>query len=829
MAKLFKKIFDYTLKELAEGEKLADKVIALESKYLDFTDEQLKEKTFEFKKELENGKNLEEIMVEAFAVVREAAKRVLGLTAYKVQIAGAFILNGGNIAEMKTGEGKTLTSVFSAYLNALTGKGVHIITVNEYLASRDAREMGEVHNFLGITVGMNLHQMSSAEKKEAYNSDIMYSTNSEIGFDYLKDHMVIYKKDMVQRPLNYAIIDEIDSILVDEARTPLIISGGKKSGPSLYKQADLSVKTLRTETDFEIDIKTKSIKLTPEGITHLERGFGITNLYDIDHVSLLHRVNQSLRANFLMENDVEYVVQDGAIVIVDSFTGRMMQGRQFSDGLHQALEAKEDVEVKNETTTMATITYQNFFRMYAKLSGMTGTAKTEEEEFRNIYNMYVVEIPTNRPIVRDDKADLLFATMQGKFSAIAEEIKKRNEKGQPILIGTVSIETSELLSGLLKKHGVKHDLLNAKQHEREADIVLNAGKVGSVTIATNMAGRGTDIKLGEGVIELGGLAVIGTERHESRRIDNQLRGRSGRQGDPGYTRFYLSADDELLRRFGGDRFRGLVNKLSSGSDGEKPVESKMISKSVESAQRRIEGSNFDSRKTVLKYDDVIRKQREVIYEQREEILLNEDIFYIVDTMLKNTFRDLVAKFTDDDNVDYDLLVDDINTKYFNLGEELKVEDLKNQDKLEEYLYNISYQKIIDKKERYEQGLFDEFLKVITLKIVDKHWIEHIDRMSGLRQSISLQAYAQINPLNEYQDIGFQLFETMVSSIARETSKLVLRAEIRQNLEREQVAKGGKEISGKEQETKVPVKSNKVGRNEPCPCGSNKKYKQCCGK
>jgi len=826
---MLKKLFDPSLKELKESEKVAEQVLALESKYRDFSDEALKEKTIEFKNQVQNGKTLDDILVEAFAVGREAAYRVTGELAYKVQVMGAYILNGGNIAEMKTGEGKTLTGVLVAYLNALSGDGVHIITVNEYLAARETQgQYGKVYTFLGLTLGLNIRVLTKPEKKEAYNCDIMYSTNSEVGFDYLRDHMVVHKEEMVQRPLNFTIIDEVDSILVDEARTPLIISGGQKRTQSLYKQADMAVKSLREEDDYEIEIKHKGIQLTPEGMTKVERKFGIDNLYDLKYVSLLHRVNQALRANFVMSKDVDYVVQENQVVIVDQFTGRLMKGRQFSEGLHQALEAKENVEVKKETTTMATITYQNFFRMYKKLSGMTGTAKTEEEEFRNIYNMYVVEVPTNKPIIRDDSPDLLFTTMEAKYKAIAAEITERHRKGQPLLVGTVSIESSELLSGLLKRHGVKHDVLNAKQHEREAEIVLNAGQKGAVTIATNMAGRGTDIKLGEGVVELGGLAVIGTERHESRRIDNQLRGRSGRQGDPGFTRFYLSAEDDLMRRFGGERFRIMVEKVAGIGD-EKPIESKMISKTVESAQKRIEGNNFDSRKSILQYDDVVRKQREVIYSQREQLLMNEDITDLVYSMFTNAMTEAVSSYRDEE-YNYEELVHFLNTTYFQ--GKISIEDLQGKSEIEmiDLLVDVVKDIVSEKTSKFPEEVRQEFLKVVTLRVVDTYWTEHIDQMSGLRQSITLQAYAQVNPLREYQDIGFQMFEDLIAGVSKEVTKFTIRAEIRNNLQREQVAKGTREISGKEQDTKKqPVKSDKVGRNDPCPCGSGKKYKQCHGR
>lgn len=637
---MFGKLFDPTYKEFKKCSKVAEAVVALEDEYKKLTDEELKAKTPEFKQRLEKGETLDDIMVEAFATAREAASRVLGLTPFKVQIIGAAAMHFGNIAEMKTGEGKTLTSVLVAYLNALPGKGVHIVTVNEYLASRDATEMGEVHKFLGLTVGLNLRELDSEQKREQYYCDITYSTNSELGFDYLRDHMVLYKEQMVQRPeMNFAIVDEVDSILIDEARTPLIISGGEKKGPNLYVQANSFAKCLHQE-DYEIDVKDRHVALTESGMSKAEKYFNVDNLYDVKNVTIVHHINNALRANYIMEKDKDYVVHEGAIVIVDPFTGRLMVGRQWSDGLHQAIEAKENVQIKKETRTLATITYQNYFRMYKKLAGMTGTAKTEEEEFRNIYNMFVVEIPTNVPVIRIDEPDLIFRSMKAKYLAIAKDIKERHEKGQPVLVGTISIESSELLSNLLKRNGIPHSVLNAKQHEREAEIIAKAGQKGSVTIATNMAGRGTDIKLGEGVRELGGLAVIGTERHEARRIDNQLRGRSGRQGDPGYSRFYLSAQDELMIRFGGDRFERLLGMIANpDADGyETPLESKMFSRFVESAQKKVEGANYDSRKNVVEYDEVLRKQREVIYGQRKDILFLDDMEPTIRKMIKNVVK-----------------------------------------------------------------------------------------------------------------------------------------------------------------------------------------------
>ena len=835
---MFKKLFDPTYKEFLKCEAIADKVLKLEEEYKKLSDEELQNKTIDFKKLLEEGKTLDDIIVDAFATAREAATRVLGLRAYKVQIIGAAAMHYGNIAEMKTGEGKTLTSVLVAYLNALSGKGVHIVTVNEYLANRDATEMGEVHRFLGLTVGLNLRDMSSEEKQAQYACDITYSTNNELGFDYLRDHMVIHAEKMVQRELNFAIVDEVDSILVDEARTPLIISGGEKAGANLYVQANTFVKSL-IEEDYDIDVKSKHISLNENGMAKAEHYFGVENLYDVKYVTLVHRINNALKANYTMFKDVDYVVQDNTVIIVDSFTGRLMHGRQFSEGLHQALEAKEHVEIKKETRTLATITFQNFFRMYHKLAGMTGTAKTEEEEFRNIYNMFVVEIPTNAPVRRIDAEDVMFATMEGKFKAIAKDIAIRHQKGQPVLVGTISIETSELLSNLLKKRGIPHNVLNAKQHEREAEIVAKAGEKGAVTIATNMAGRGTDIKLGEGVRELGGLAVIGTERHESRRIDNQLRGRSGRQGDPGYSCFYLSAEDDLLKRFGSDRFKMIVNMgTGKGKDeegNELPLQMKVLSKFIEGAQRKVEGFNFDNRKSVVEYDEVLRKQREVIYKQRNDILLLDDMEPVVHKMMASVVsRKVPTYFTMDrkqEIFDSEHFNKEFIMRFFNLGnvEEDEFED-KSSSELQEYILNKFHANLAEKKEIVPIEQYREFLKVVLLKVVDRYWMDHIDQMSSLRQSIRLQSYAQLNPLREYQEIGYEMFTNMIASIEDDVVQLINRAQVQQNLQREEVAKPTGTSGGSDEAIKRrPVKaSDKVGRNDPCPCGSGRKYKHCCG-
>lgn len=832
---MLKRLFDLGRRELKKLDKLADQVLALEEEYKKYTDEELQNKTNELKGRIENGESLEDIKIEAFATVREASTRVLGMTPYKVQVMGAFTIHDGNIAEMKTGEGKTLTAVMPAYLNALGGNGVHIVTVNEYLAGREAEgEIGDLFRWLGLTVGLNKRELTKDEKREAYNSDIMYSTNNEIGFDYLRDHMVVHREQMVQRPLNFAIIDEVDSILIDEARTPLIISGGSKNTGSMYLQAQAFTRSL-TEDDYDLDIKTKVVNLEPSGVAKAERYFSLENLYDVSNVGLLHSINNAIKANFTMDRDVDYVVQENKVIIVDSHTGRLMHGRQFSEGLHQALEAKEGVEIKKETTTLASITFQNFFRMYKKLAGMTGTAKTEEEEFRNIYNMIVVEIPTNRPIVRDDANDEIYATMTAKYNAIAEEIKIRNAKGQPILVGTISIETSEYLSKLLKRRGVKHDVLNAKQHEREAEIVENAGKKGSVTIATNMAGRGTDIKLGEGVKELGGLAVLGTERHESRRIDNQLRGRSGRQGDPGFSKFFLSAEDDLLRRFGGDRFKRQIEVLTTTRDSndESPVNYGIFSRMVERAQNQIEGNNFDRRKTVLQYDEVLRKQREVIYQQRRDILFEDTIIDIAQGMVERALETVVYNHVDPNNgghINSTELYKVLNGRYLAPNIVSKTQLDTTPEEAYAYVLELVKKDIESKRTKFGDEKFNEFLKVVVLRVVDTYWVQHIDQMSELRQGVGLQQYAQVNPLREYQEVGFQMFTDMIASIEDDVAKYVLRAVIRDNLQRVQVAKPTSTHSGKEEDTKrKPRTATKVGRNDPCPCGSGKKYKNCHGR
>jgi preprotein translocase subunit SecA len=830
---ILNKVFDLNKRELKRLDKLANQIEALAAETEKLTDDQLCEKTEEFKERYQKGETLDDLLAEAFAVVREGARRVLGLYPYHVQLMGGISLHEGNISEMKTGEGKTLTATMPVYLNALSGKGVHVVTVNEYLASRDATEMGELYNFLGLSVGLNLNSMSPEEKQEAYAADITYGTNNEFGFDYLRDNMVLYKEQKVQRPLFFAVIDEVDSILIDEARTPLIISGAAEKSTVLYIQANAFVRTLTKVEDYTYDEKTKSVMLTEQGIAKSEKAFGIENLFDISHVSLNHHINQALRANVSMHLDVDYVVQEGEIVIVDQFTGRLMKGRRYSEGLHQAIEAKEGVEIQNESMTMATITFQNYFRMYEKLSGMTGTAKTEEEEFRNIYNMNVIVIPTNRPIVRDDRADLIYASMEGKFRAVVEDIAERHKKGQPVLVGTVAIETSELVSKLLLKKGVRHNVLNAKNHAREAEIILEAGQPGSVTIATNMAGRGTDIKLGEGVIELGGLAVIGTERHESRRIDNQLRGRSGRQGDPGITQFYLSMEDELMRRFGSDNMKAMMSKL--GMDDTQPIQSKMVSRAVESAQKRVEGNNFDARKQLLQYDDVLRQQREIIYKQRDEVLESENLREIVEGMILRTIQRNVeahAPLSDDEET-WNLkgIEDYVHATLLPEGD-ITVEDLKDKEPSEmvEAIFAKVKVRYDEKETILEPDQMREFEKVIVLRSVDSKWIDHIDAMDQLRDGIHLRAYGQIDPLREYQSEGFMMFENMIVSIEEEATLYIMKAEIRNNLERQEVAKG-QAVNPKEDESvkkKPVVKEKQIGRNDPCFCGSGKKYKNCHG-
>jgi len=792
MANFLRQLVENDKRELRRLGKLADKVIALESQMAALEDADFPVKTEEYKARYAQGESLDSLLPEAFALVREGAKRVLGLFPYKVQIMGGITLHDGNIAEMRTGEGKTLTATMPVYLNALSGDGVHVVTVNEYLATRDAREMGELYNFLGLTVGLNLTGMSSEEKRAAYAADITYSTNSELGFDYLRDNMVVYKSQMVQRPLNYAVVDETDSILIDEARTPLIISGQAEKSTVLYQRADMFVKGLKEEEDYTIDLTSKTISLTDEGINKAEQTFRLPNLYDVDNSALVHHIDQALRANYIMLRDIDYVVDEGKVKIVDGFTGRIMEGRRYSDGLHQAIEAKEGVEVENESKTMATITYQNYFRMYRKLSGMTGTAKTEEEEFREIYNMNVIAIPTNRPVQRIDGHDLIYPSLRSKFRAVVQDIKQRHEAGQPILVGTVAVETSELLSNLLRAEGIPHEVLNAKNHFKEAEIIMSAGQRGAVTIATNMAGRGTDIKLGKGVKELGGLCVIGTERHESRRIDNQLRGRSGRQGDPGATQFYLSLEDDLMKRFGGEKMQAIWERLNITDEGDDNfIQSKMLTRQVESSQKRVEGNNYDTRKSVLEYDEVMREQREIIYSQRLQIINEENsLEKVTKGMIRRTIHRVVESHTLTDQKEWNLegIVDFAHNSIC-APDELSLSDLegKTAAEIEELLYEKAMEIYKEKQEQLNgDNQMLEFEKVVILRVVDRKWTDHIDDMDQLRQSVGLRGYAQIDPLTEYQTEGYERFQQMIAAIDYDVTRILMKSQIRQNLQREQI-------------------------------------------
>ncbi|MBP3950009.1 preprotein translocase subunit SecA [Bacillus suaedae] len=835
MLGLLKKVIgDPSQRQLKKNEKLVEEIEALAPEMKRLSDNDLRQKTEEFKQRYRNGESVDKMLVEAFAVVREASTRVLHMTPYPVQLLGAIALHQGNIAEMKTGEGKTLVGTLPVYLNAITEKGVHVVTVNEYLARRDCETMGALFSFLGLTVGLNESNLSKEDKQNAYAADVTYSTNNELGFDYLRDNMVLYKEQMVQRPLHFALVDEVDSILVDEARTPLIISGSVERSTQLYQQANSFIRILKKEEDYTFDEKTKNVQLTEEGVNKSERAFGIENLYDQKHVQLNHHLNQSLKAHVVMQRDADYVIEDGEVVIVDQFTGRLMKGRRYSDGLHQAIEAKEGMQIQKESMTLASITFQNYFRRYQKLAGMTGTAKTEEEEFRNIYGMDVMVIPTNKPIARDDHADLIFKTMEAKFRAVVKEIEELHKKGQPVLVGTVSVETSELVSSLLNKRKIPHHVLNAKNHEREAEIIENAGQKGAVTIATNMAGRGTDIKLGEGVLELGGLHVLGTERHESRRIDNQLRGRAGRQGDPGSTQFYLSMEDELMRRFGSDNMRAMMERL--GMEEDQPIESKLVSRAVETAQKRVEGNNFDARKQILQYDDVMREQREIIYKQRLEVLESENLRDIVENMIKSVIERTVRLHTPEAEVheDWDLsaIVNYIKANLL-VEEDITESELKGKDP-EEMIELITAKITADynkKEEQFTPEHMREFEKVIMLRTVDRKWMNHIDQMDQLRQGIHLRAYGQIDPLREYRFEGFEMFEAMIASIEEEVAMYIMKAQVQQNLERQKVAEG-KAVQQSTEEApkkKKPIRKGvSVGRNDECTCGSGKKHKNCCG-
>ena len=828
-----KRLIDSEYKELKRFNAYADEIEALEEEYSKKSDEELAGMTAYLKEELTSGKTVDDILVPAFATIREVAYRQIGEKPYRVQLIGGMAIHYGNIAEMKTGEGKTITTILPAYLNALTGKGVHVVTVNEYLTARNAEWMGPIYNFLGLTVGVNLRELSPKEKQEIYNCDITYSTNNEIGFDYLRDNMVSSKEERVQRPLNYVIIDEVDSVLIDEARTPLIISGGKMNSANLYTDADKSIKKLTKEAEYTVDEKTKTVILTAAGSEKLEQHFKLNNLYDADNTALVHHINQALKANYGMKIDVDYVIdEDGAIIIVDQFTGRLMHGRQFSEGLHQAIEAKEGVTINEETKTMATITFQNLFRMYNKLSGMTGTAKTEEEEFRDIYNMYVIEIPTNKPCVREDLTDLMFATEQGKYNAIISFIRETHEKGQPILVGTISVESNEHLSRLLTKANLKHEVLNAKNHEREAEIIEKAGEKYAITIATNMAGRGTDIKLGEGVKDLGGLCVIGTERHESRRIDNQLRGRAGRQGDPGYSQFFISFEDELMRRFGTDRVKVMIQNL--GYDETQPLRSKMFSKSIESAQKKVEGNNYDMRKSLLDYDNIVSEQRKIIYEKRNSILDAEDMIEIT----KQTINDYVGSYIDNrepiegaalTEADYEAIVNHFNTNFLR-SNSVKIEDINQlkEDDIIDYLYDLLTKEYDEKLSDIPREVSNDFERYISLRVIDEAWIGHISSMEHLREGIGLRGYGQSNPLQAYALEGYQIFDQMLDTIDSNIANFLMKVEIKQNLEPKKKEKIMTN-DGKETLKSTPKKNDKIGRNEPCPCGSGKKYKQCCGK
>lgn len=791
MANVLKKVFDNQRKDLKKFDKTAKQVEALEDRFANYTDDQLKDMTKSFQERLQLGEDLEDILVEAFATVREGARRVLGLFPYHVQIMGGLALHYGNIAEMKTGEGKTLTATMPVYLNALAGKGVHVVTVNDYLASRDSAQMGELYTFLGLTVGLNKAGMNNDEKREAYAADITYSTNNELGFDYLRDNMVVYKRQMVQRPLYFAVVDEVDSILIDEARTPLIISNQAEQSTALYQRADYFAKSLKEEEDYVIDVSSKTIALTETGIEKAEDVFHVKNLYDMENGRLIHHIDIALRANYIMILNIDYVVVDGQVKIVDGFTGRIMEGRRFSDGLHQGIEAKENVEIQNESKTMATITFQNYFRMYEKLSGMTGTAKTEEEEFREIYNMNVIQIPTNKPVIREDKSDILYPNLKSKFNAVVKDIAARHEAGQPVLVGTVAVETSEMLSDALTQLGIRHNVLNAKNHEREAQIVADAGQKGAVTIATNMAGRGTDIKLSPEVKELGGLAVIGTERHESRRIDNQLRGRAGRQGDPGYSRFYLSLEDDVMRRFGSERIQQLWESLNMDQDDpDMVIESRMITKQVEGAQIRVEGNNYDTRKNVLEYDEVMRQQRDVIYAQRFEVIsAEESLDDVMWPMIERTIKRQVELYTAGDRADWNLeaLADFAETTLYR-NTQVDIDNLegKSQKEIIAFITDKAadrFNQKIDSINNKDMAL--EFEKVVILRAVDSRWTDHIDAMDQLRQGVGLRAYAQNNPLVEYQSEGFDRFNEMIAGIEYDATRMFMQSEIRQNLERKQ--------------------------------------------
>lgn len=837
MANILRTVIENDKGELKKLDKIAKKVDSYADHMATLSDEALQAKTPEFKERYQNGETLDQLLPEAFAVVREASKRVLGLYPYHVQIMGGIVLHHGDIPEMRTGEGKTLTATMPVYLNAISGLGVHVITVNEYLSTRDATEMGEVYSWLGLSVGINLAAKSPFEKREAYNCDITYSTNAEVGFDYLRDNMVVRQEDMVQRPLNYALVDEVDSVLIDEARTPLIVSGPVSSEMNqLYTRADMFVKTLNSD-DYIIDVPTKTIGLSDTGIDKAENYFHLNNLYDLENVALTHYIDNALRANYIMLLNIDYVVsEEQEILIVDQFTGRTMEGRRFSDGLHQAIEAKESVPIQEESKTSASITYQNMFRMYHKLAGMTGTGKTEEEEFREIYNMRVIPIPTNRPVQRIDHSDLLYPTLDSKFRAVVADVKERYEQGQPVLVGTVAVETSDLISRKLVAAGVPHEVLNAKNHFKEAQIIMNAGQRGAVTIATNMAGRGTDIKLGEGVRELGGLCVIGTERHESRRIDNQLRGRSGRQGDPGESQFYLSLEDDLMRRFGTDRIKVVLERMNLAED-DTVIKSKMLTRQVESAQRRVEGNNYDTRKQVLQYDDVMREQREIIYANRREVITAErDLGSELKGMIKRTIKRAVdAHSRSDKNTAAEAIVNFARSALLD-EEAITVSELRGlkEAEIKELLYERAlavYEQQIAKLKDPEAII--EFQKVLILMVVDNQWTEHIDALDQLRNSVGLRGYAQNNPIVEYQSEGFRMFQDMIGSIEFDVTRTLMKAQIHEQ-ERERASQHATTTAEQNISAQhVPMNNESseyqgIKRNDKCPCGSGMKFKNCHG-
>ncbi|MFZ5942827.1 MAG: preprotein translocase subunit SecA [Bacillota bacterium] len=824
-----KNLLDDNAKEIKRLQKTVDSINSLEGDIEKLSDLELRTKTEEFKGRYQNGATLDDLLPEAFTVVREASKRVLGMRHFDVQLMGGIVLHQGRIAEMKTGEGKTLVATLPAYLNALAGKGVHVITVNDYLAKRDSQWMGKIYNFLGLEVGLIIHGLEYDQRKSSYLADITYGTNNEFGFDYLRDNMVMYKENMVQRELNYAIIDEVDSILVDEARTPLIISGSADKPTELYRTVAKVIPRLKKEEDYTIDEKQNLATLTEQGIGRIEKMLGIENLADEKNMEISHHVNQALKAHALMKRDRDYVLKDGEVIIVDEFTGRLMFGRRYSEGLHQAIEAKEGVKIERESQTLATITFQNYFRMYKKLGGMTGTAKTEEDEFIKIYGMDVVVIPTNKPMVREDKPDIIYRSELGKFNAVVEEIIRNYQQGQPVLVGTVSIEKSELLSSMLHKRGIPHQVLNAKYHEQEAEIVAQAGQKGMVTIATNMAGRGTDIVLGQGVKDLGGLAIIGTERHEARRIDNQLRGRSGRQGDPGVTQFYISLEDDLMRLFGAENIMGLMDKL--GMDDSIPIENTIISRGIENAQKRVEARNFDIRKHVLEYDDVMNQQREVIYAQRRKVLLGENIKESILDMINKVVERTIDGFSGEipypEEWDMQGLLAAAEQSFLP-NHNLQEQQLKNMEaeEVREFLLQEAYRNYEQREQELGEESLREIERLVLLKIVDAKWMDHLDAMDQLRQGIYLRAYGQRDPLTEYKFEAFDMFNQMIEEIQQETIRYIYRVKV---VEKPEERTDVVENKYAEEQAKVPVKSDKIGRNEPCPCGSGKKYKKCCGK